>query len=161
MWVRKAVTQKKILKAKKPERDAYACAIDLLSRREHSQLELWAKLEKREFPQEQIEKALEQLITRDYQSDQRFLEDFVRSRVLRGKGPLLISQELRQRGVDRSAFEAHCHECEIDWYEVAEQTYLKKFGEIAADSMRERAKRVRFMQSKGFPGDIIGRICRK
>ena len=160
MLVRRIETQLKTLKAKKPERDAYACALDLLSRREHSQLELRAKLEKREFPQGQIEQALEQLIAGRYQSDQRFLEDFVRSRVLRGKGPLLICQELRQRGVDRSAFERHCEEWKIDWFDVAEQTYLKKFGEIAIDSMRERAKRIRFMQSKGFPGDIIGRICR-
>ena len=148
------------MKAKKLERDAYACALDLLSRREHSQFELRAKLEKREFLPEQIEQALKQLIAGRYQSDQRFLEDFVRSRVLRGKGPLLICHELRQRGIDKSAFEQHCEEHEIDWFGVAEQTYLKKFGEIAIDSMRERAKRVRFMQSKGFPGDIIGRICR-
>ena len=128
-------------------------AIDLLARREHGRVELAHKLSKKGFPDEQIERALEQLIERDLQSDQRFVEDFVRSRVLKGNGPLKISQELRQRGIEDGLSQIEGQQ--VDWLAVASSIYQKKFRCSEIEDARERAKRQRFLQSKGFSGDII------
>ena len=140
---------------KKPERDAYYVAVDLLSRREHSRVELENKLSKKGFPDEQIAQAFEQLWEHGLQSDQRYLEDFVRSRLLKGSGPLKISHELRTRGIDESVLDSYLRTQNIDWLEVATATYQKKYRNNTEMDARERAKRVRFMQSKGFPSDII------
>ena len=142
----------------KPERDACQVALNLLARREHSRVELENKLNKKGFPCEQIDQALEQLAANDLQSDQRFLDDFVRSRVLKGNGPLRISQELRQRGIEDGL--SRIDDQEIDWLEVATNTYTKKYKSSEIADARERAKRMRYMQSKGFSGDIIRQILK-
>ena len=103
---------------------------------------------------------MEQLVSQNLQNDQRFIEDFVRSRTLRGNGPLRISQELRMRGVDDGLFQHWLDEQAIDWLHIASNTFAKKFGSREASDARERAKRMRYMQSKGFPGDIIRQIIR-
>ena len=129
-----------------------------MARREHSRVELQNKLSKKGFPQQQIECALEQLIANDLQSDQRFLEDFIRSRMLKGNGPLRISQELRQRGIEDGL--SRLEEQTIDWVEVAASTYSKKYRSSPISDARERAKRMRYMQSKGFSGDIIRQLIK-
>ena len=150
--------RKRLLKSSskpKPGRDAYYVAVDLLSRREHSRVELEAKLAKKEFTEEQIASAIEQLLEHGLQSDQRYLEDFVRSRLLKGSGPLKIAHELRTRGIDSEALQDYLNSQQIDWFEVASATYEKKYRSNDQIDAQERAKRVRFMQSKGFPSDII------
>ena len=149
---------KKRLRPLKPERDAYQVALDLLARREHSRVELTHKLRKKGFANEQIDCALQQLNDRGLQSDQRFVEDYVRSRILKGNGPLRISQELRQRGIEDG--EAQIGEQDIDWLEVASSIYAKKFHSSEIADARERAKRQRYLQSKGFSNDIIRQIIR-
>ena len=141
-------------------RDAYFVAIDLLSRREHSRVELESKLSNKGFSEEQIASAMEQLLAHGLQSDERYLEDFVRSRVLKGSGPLKIAHELRTRGIDSSTLHAYLERQDIDWFEVASATYHKKYRSNDEIDAREQAKRVRFMQSKGFPSDIIFRLFR-
>ena len=89
---------------KKPlklERDAYQVALDLLARREHARVELEQKLQKKGFPESRIHQALQQLTEKGFQSDERYIEDFVRSRVYKGNGPLRILQELRLRATDQ------------------------------------------------------------
>ena len=131
----------------------------MLARREHSRVELTHKLTKKGFSSDQVDRALDQLQAADLQSDQRFIEDFVRSRVLRGNGPLRISQELRNRGVESDNFLQWVEE-PIDWLQIAMNTYQKKYGVSEAEDMREQAKRMRYMQSKGFSSDIIRQILK-
>jgi len=145
-------------KTSTPGRDAYFVAVDLLSRREHSRVELESKLASKGFSDEQITSAIEQLLEHNLQSDERYLEDFVRSRVLKGSGPLKIAHELRTRGIDSSALNTYLEDQDIDWFEVAIATYKKKYRSDNDIDAREKAKRVRFMQSKGFPSDIIFRL---
>ena len=155
---RKRLLKSKTSAKKSPGRDAYYVAVDLLSRREHSRVELEAKLAKKDFTEEQIASAFEQLLEHGLQSDQRYLEDFVRSRLLKGSGPLKIAHELRMRGIESDALQNYLDSQQIDWFEVATATYQKKYQSNDEIDVRERAKRVRFMQSKGFPSDVIFRL---
>lgn len=149
----------KQLKSKpSPGRDAYFVAVDLLSRREHSRVELESKLANKGFSEAQIATAMEQLLKHGLQSDERYLEDFVRSRVLKGSGPLKIAHELHHRGIDSSTLHSYLDQQDIDWFEVATNTYHKKYRSDEEIDAREQAKRVRYMQSKGFPSDIIFRL---
>ncbi len=130
----------------------------MLSRREHSRVELTAKLASKGFDQQQIDSAMEMLLAHDLQSDARYVEDFVRSRIMKGSGPLKIMHELRHRGIDDSMVQAYLDRANIDWFEVARTAYIKKYRSSEVIDAREQAKRIRFMQSKGFPGDIIFRL---
>lgn len=142
-------------KLPKPKRDAYDAAIDYLSRREHSRLELITKLTKKDYSEEDIQAALLRVDKHDLQSDERFAEQFVRAKVLKHSGPMLIRHSLKQRGVDEDLIINFLDQQQIDWLQVAQALYRKKYGLKEVSDYQEKARRMRFLQSKGFPGDII------
>ncbi|MDP2226582.1 MAG: regulatory protein RecX, partial [Moraxellaceae bacterium] len=74
--------------------------MSLLTLREHSRFELQQKLVAFGGDEEAIERLLDELVERNLQSDQRFAEAFVRSRITRGQGPRVIAAELRTRGLE-------------------------------------------------------------
>ena len=82
------------------ERSCLAVAIDLLSRREHSQLELRKKLVAKGFADDEVDELLLRLHEENLQSDERYAESYVRQRVDKGYGPIRIRQELRQKGCE-------------------------------------------------------------
>ena len=130
--------------------DIRRAAMDLLARREHSRRELRQKLVKRFRDDAQIDAQLDRLAQEKLQSDQRFAESFVRQRVGRGYGPLRIRQEARQKGLDDSEIASAMEALEVDWYAVAEEVLGRKFGDTPGADIREKARRSRFMQYRGF-----------
>ena len=89
------------------------------------------------------------------QSDDRYTESYVHMRRKRGYGPLKIKQELQQRGISSELLDTHVKFNDEIWFDTACQAYEKKFAGRRIDSANERAKRMRFLQSRGFTGDII------
>ena len=89
------------------------------------------------------------------QSDARYTESYVNSRVRRGFGPLKIKLELQERGVSSDLVEAYINFHDEIWLDIALKEYEKKYGQHATESVKDRAKRMRFLQSRGFTGDII------
>lgn len=90
------------------------------------------------------------------QSDARYAQSYVFSRTRRGFGPLHIKLELQKRGVSAGLVETCIDFKDQAWTQVAIREYKKKFGaQPTAMSIKERAKRVRYLQSRGFTGDII------
>ena len=130
-------------------------AMDLLAGREYSSGELRVKLSKKFENQSQIARAIDQLIAGNLQSDTRFAEAFIRSRVNRGQGEIRIRNELRQRGIsDQLAVEA-IEGCRVDWLALARDIALHKFGADQPSDSAQRAKRMRFLQYRGFTCDQI------
>ncbi len=139
----------------KPERSIRNSALDILARREHTRLELSRKLKAKDFSDEEIEDQLDTLKQEGLQSDERYTESYVNMRRNRGYGPLKIKQELQQRGVAGELVELFVEFNDNAWLETACQAYEKKFAAKPLDTANERAKRMRFLQSRGFTGDII------
>ena len=129
-------------------------AMDLLARREHSQRELRTKLERR-FPPLQVEETLQTLAAEGLQSDSRFAEAFVRQRSQRGYGPLRIRQELRQRGISEELAAVAMDGAEVDWFARLAYVHERKYGDIPAADLKEKARRTRFLLYRGFSGDQI------
>ncbi len=141
------------------ESEAYATAVGLLARREHSVKELATKLISRGVVSELIESVITRLIDERLQSDERFAEVYLRQRSLKGYGPVRIGVELRERGVDDALISAQFRrvddEGEIDWFERAATAYAKKYGGTPVADIKERAKRMRFLQYRGFSHEQI------
>ena len=74
----------------KQETTALQRAVGLLARREHSQHELRHKLTARDYSEEEIETALQRLLEKDLQSDERFAQVYTQARYQRGHGPYKI-----------------------------------------------------------------------
>jgi len=147
------------LKKRRQKQTALHCGVGLLARREHSEFELRQKLHIREFETDDIDAAIERLLEKDYLSDARFAQSSCRHRAIRGYGWRYIANELKQKGVCSTIIQQLQNNCEIDWYLQAELAYNKRFGEIRKqspkDRQKEKAKRIRFLQHRGFSADEI------
>lgn len=133
-------------------------AIALLSRREQSLKELEYKLQRAGFAADDISPVLTFLVQENYQSDIRAAESLFRNRVSRGYGLLYIQQELQQKGINSQIITAVAQEQAVDWYLQIAQTYQKKFGDSLVNDQKEKAKRMRFLQYRGFSFDEISSV---
>ncbi|MDH3305166.1 MAG: recombination regulator RecX [Gammaproteobacteria bacterium] len=127
--------------------------MDFLARREYGQAELIKKLADKGFVSEIAERAVIKLTEEGLQSDRRFAESFVQSRVNQGKGPVRIRIDLGQRGISEDAIEAALDEVGADWYRLAREIRDKKFGSSRPADFAEKAKQMRFLQYRGFEPD--------
>ena len=133
--------------------DVRLTAMNLLARREHSVRELRNKL-KRRFPDDSmIDEQIARLTGENLQSNLRFAESYARQRIGRGYGPVRVREELRERGASALDVAAAMKELQVDWFTVASKVVLKKFGALAPNDIKEKARRARFMQYRGFTAE--------
>ena len=130
-------------------------AMDYLARREHGRAELLTKLTKFGFDADVADDAIAHLGVDGLQSDQRFVEAFVSSRINQGKGPAKIRADLREKGVKDKPIEEGLQEAAQDWYALAVAVRLRKFGAQLPGEFKEKARQMRFLQSRGFEADHI------
>ena len=129
--------------------------MDYLARREHGQVELHHKLIKFGFDADIADDAIAALVEDGLQSDARFTEAFVRSRISQGKGPTKIRADLRERGLSDSLVDEGLAEAAQDWYALARDVRIKKFGMACPVDFKDKARQMRFLQSRGFESDHI------
>jgi regulatory protein len=128
-----------------------ARALRYLARREHSRAELARKLSPYAESEETLEGLLRELESRKQLSNERFAE--VRAHWLARKyGAAKIRQDLKAKGISD----------EVSSRIVSEQDDIPRAKAIlerkyrgAATTHKERAKRARFLQSRGFSYDTI------
>jgi len=137
---------------------AKSVAVRLLSRREHSAFEIRDKLQKRDFDESEIAQVIVELQQGGWLSDERFAEAYIRMRQLKGFGPIRIAMELNERGVDEIIVDEYLHTDDEVWQQTLEQQYLKKYKNKAIADYNDKAKRIRFLQYRGFPLDQIYRV---
>ena len=125
--------------------------MDLLARREHSRLELYQKLKQKKFEPNIINTELDKLSDEGLQSDERFAEAFLRSRIDKGKGPNIILSELLQKGVDELLVSNVLESIsEGQWCEVAYETMNKKLGNESELDYDKQLKLMKFLNNRGF-----------
>ncbi len=137
---------------------AKSVAVRLLSRREHSALEIRDKLLKREFDEDEVAQAITELQQGGWLSDERFAEAYIRMRQLKGFGPVRIAIELNERGVEEGIVDAYMHAGDNSWQQVLEQQYRKKYKNKPVVDYNDKAKRIRFLQYRGFTLDVIYQV---
>ena len=143
---------------KKSQVSLRARAMQYLARREHSRAELRAKLLPHVQEGEDVESLLDDLMNRNWLSDERTAEQVVqhgRSRF----GPQRITQELRQKGIAEELISATLPDLKESELANAREVWQKKFGTLPQDA-KEKAKQMRFLQSRGFGFDVIFQVLR-
>lgn len=131
-------------------------ALRLLSRRDHARFELARKLKPHAESAEMLDAVLDDLVRLGLLSDQRYAEQ--RS-TARGKtlGNSRLSHELRTKGVE-DAIIATALDALGDEMTRAREVWQRKFRGVRPGSREEWAKQARFLQSRGFPSDLIRKI---
>lgn len=139
-----------------------ARAIGYLSRREHSRTELARKLAPHALAAGQdeaaVERVLDQLVAKGLLSDTRFAASLSHRRGQR-YGTARVMMELRQQGVGAEVLAQTQSQLKDTELERAREVWQRKFGQPAA-TPAERAKQLRFLQSRGFASEVCYRVVR-
>jgi len=151
---------------KKPELSLRTRALQYLARREHSRAELHGKLLPHVQQDEDCESAqpaeldalLDDLTARGWLSDARAATQLVHAKRSRF-GTQRIAHELRQKGIDESLIAETLPQLKENELDAARNVWQKKFGTIPTDA-KEKAKQIRFLQSRGFSLGTISSVLR-
>ncbi len=135
-------------------------AMDLLARREHSVRELERKLQARGYANDSIAQVVDGLRQDRLLSDERFVETYVYQRGNAGFGPLKISYELQQKGVDAGLIETYLDPRDESWDESMCRQRARRFGEVIPEEYAARMKQARFLQNRGFSPAAVMRLFR-
>jgi len=142
--------------------EPYNKALDYLSRREYGAIELKKKLIKFGFEESIVSVAMEQVQKNNLQCDHRFAEAYIRSRSKRGMGPQKIELELNQKWIDEGLFYETVRqlssEGELDWFQIIQDEYEKKYRNTEPSNYNEWTKRARFLQGRGFTFEQINTV---
>jgi regulatory protein len=131
-------------------------ALNCLARREYTRDELYRKLLPYIDESDSLEDLLADFKARGWLSEQRFVEQVVHARSGR-YGSRYIAHELREKGVAEELIAQALPQLEEDDLENARAVWAKKFGKLPEDA-KERAKQMRFLQSRGFSFQVIARV---
>jgi len=146
-------------------------AVYLLAMREHGAKELKTKLVTK-FPETPellaackelpglvkslIDDVLKKCQDNNWQSDERYIEQAVRNWAAKGSGPVKIRQKLQQASYRDDLITMYLDWDESEWLELAKDVLVKKYGDTCKPETRnEQAKRMRFLQSRGFAPHVI------
>ena len=127
----------------------YNKALDIISRREHSQKELTDKLAKKYDIPELINSVIHNLIEKNLLNDLRFSQAYVVARKRKGFGPKKIGYELVSRGVNEN-IASEVIGAEGGWNEAALKAFNKKFKAGIGEDFKEQNKQKVFLQNRGF-----------
>lgn len=140
---------------------AFDSALRLLARREHGTMELFDKLQQKGFSQTEATDALEACQRLGLQSDRRFVEMYIRSRIRQGYGPLKITQELKSKGIDSDLIQRELKQEQDNWLSYALEVWNKRCKERVDLSFIEIQKQQRFLLYRGFSMDVIAMILKE
>ena len=155
---------------KKSELSLRARALQYLARREYSRAELRKKLLPHVQADDDFEQAfdssgpvnldalLDDLTVRGWLSDERAATQLVHAKRSRF-GTQRITHELRQKGIAEELINAALPELKDSEVDAAHSVWQRKFGRLPQDA-REKARQMRFLQSRGFSLDTIFRVLR-
>ncbi|WBK55665.1 regulatory protein RecX (plasmid) [Klebsiella michiganensis] len=135
--------------------ELYDHAVSLLARRDYASGELARTLSKMTENREKIDKALSRLVEYGYLDDNRLITHMIDKHVRKKHGPARIKQEIRQKGFSPELVEQMLEKVDVDWYAMARELKVSKFGDAVASEAKEKNKQIRYLQYKGFSMDMI------
>ncbi|TMP45023.1 peptidase [Pseudoalteromonas citrea] len=123
----------------------------LLARQEYSKKELTTKLKAKEASESYIEALLSWCERLGYIDEERYCESFLRRQINKGLGQRRVLAEAMNKGVDRAQLVQLIETLEVDWFQLAQAAYEKKYAITPPNlDYKEKAKRVRYMMYRGF-----------
>ncbi|OGS90929.1 MAG: recombination regulator RecX [Gallionellales bacterium GWA2_60_18] len=151
---------------KKPELSLRARALQYLARREYSRAELRGKLLPHVQAQDEsgrelspdLDALLDDLTARGWLSDARAATQLLHAKRSR-YGTQRITHELRRKGIAEELISAALPALKDSELDVARDVWQRKFGTLPQDA-KEKARQMRFLQSRGFAMDVIFRLLR-
>ena len=137
-------------------------ALVLIARAEQCSQGLKNKLEKKKYHADIIQTVLDRLTELDLVNDRRYAGLWLKSRIVKGtKGPRMLSERLRAKGIDRKTAEAALAaslspETEAALLRRCLENADKKNSTFNENSSADRKTAIRyFLKNEGFSADAI------
>ena len=140
---------------RRPEPSPTQRALELLTRREHSQQELARKLAQRGVAADVAQTVIGQLHDAGWQSNDRFAEVLLRSRAANGYGPAYIRAELASHGLSREAISSTMDGFDGDWVENARDLLRRRHPQALTGDLAARRKAADALLRRGYAMDCI------
>lgn len=145
-------------KPPRPPRTLKARAIGMLARREYSHAELRDRLLAAGADRDACDAVLDELAALGYLSDARYARAVIRQKQ-GAYAQRAIAETLKQKGVAPEAASEALADHPVDDAIALAALWLRRFGRVPGDE-REKARQVRFLQSRGFSLSSIFRLLR-
>jgi regulatory protein len=133
-------------------------ALAALARREHSRIELARKLARGADDPSAVEALLDEFEANGWLSDERFAGSAARQRKGRFSQRYIV-EDLKQKGVAGDTAREAVDALDQDDYATALALWKQRFGVAPADQ-KQKARQVRFLQSRGFSLAVVFRILK-
>jgi regulatory protein len=140
----------------RPQLSLKGRALRLLSRREHSRVELERKLAAHEEEPGTLAQALDELQAKGFISEARVIESVIHRRASK-LGTARVQQELVAKGLSSQAMAEALDQLRSTEFERAREVWSRKFEAPATDP-KERARQMRFLLSRGFTAEVVRKV---
>ena len=135
-----------------------AQAVRLLARREYARADLEQRLLARGAPRDEVAAALDELSAQGLLSNERFAHALVAQKS-GSYSRRSIRGELKRKGVSGEAIDGALGDATIEDEAALLALWQRRFGTMPAND-REKARQVRFLQSRGFELSAILKLLR-
>lgn len=137
------------------EQELYDYAVSLLVKKNYSSGNMKRQLAKLAEKTDDVEHVLCRLTDNHYLNDAEFITYLFEKHIKKLHGPTRIKQEIRQKGFLQALIEQEIEKGNIDWYVLAKEARVRKFGEALPSDSKEKNKQIRYLQYKGYTMDMI------
>jgi regulatory protein len=146
-------------------RRALGIALNMLSRRDHSEVEVRRRLSAKGFSHDTGDEVIARLREAGYLNDRRFARAYAESAIRNGRGyGFRLRLDLSRRGIDEEIIADAMDEVGAEYDEIATLTGLmaRKFAGFDPRQADDRLKRrvVGYFQRRGFSLAAIVRVMR-
>lgn len=133
-------------------------ALRYLAAREYSRLELATKLKKHEETEGELAAALDELEAKGFISEARVVASTLHQKAPRF-GAARILHDLKAKGIDSTKVADAAASLKETELERAYAVWQRKF-DAPSSSPNEYAKQARFLATRGFSGEVVGRVLK-
>ena len=144
--------------AKPGNRELLSRALALLSRREMGRSEFISKLLAAGYEKPEIEEAAAWCQSQGFLNETRYVEGVAR-RLSSKYGASRVASTLRGKGVTEDAIAEAMPDLKVSEIDQARLLWARKFG-APGETQAEKAKQMRYLQSRGFSFDTIKKVVR-
>jgi regulatory protein len=130
----------------------------LLALREHTRTELEQKMARHDLDPGELRQTLDDLEAKGFISEARVIDSVLHTRAAR-LGAQRVRRELQLKGVGAPALAQAMERLRETEEARAREVWVKKFGQPATN-VKEQARQIRFLLSRGFAAEVVRRITR-